>query len=466
MPDRVTTTTTATRRIAFPRGRWIRFSFECDARTRATLTRLHHRLSYVCGLSAVRVLAALAGLIGLVLLRCPTVLTRASFWGEDGWVWYPSCYIHGWRCLLIDHTGYLQTISMLVALLAQPFPLYAAPTIFALAALIVQAAPGAFLMSWRMAEAIPSGWVRFLLAILLVVVPGMTEVYVNLTNAQWHLALLALLVLTATVPTSKAGRLFDTAILALSGLSGPFAVFLAPVGWLWWFGHRNRWSFWRACMISAAALIQLSLILLHGATRNPGGPGLGVSLRDFESIILNTILVGTIGWHSLLRNGWGPGFGWLYGDNAAALGLSTLILLAAFTLAVLACRRSRPVLPAFLLFVALECVATLIDGLPANREPLWHEIATSLTSRYSFHPILAWIAVLVALAGDRSLGLRSLGRVGLATVLLFAVPGDFLLQPLPPLGFPQEARAFEQARPGTVMRFPTRPFLYMQLTRH
>jgi hypothetical protein len=412
---------------------------ECDARTGATLARLRRRLSYVCGLSAVRVLVVLAGLMGLVLLRCPTVLTRASFWGEDGWVWYPSCYIHGWRCLLIDHTGYLQTISMLVALLAQPFPLYAAPTIFALAALIVQAAPGAFLMSWRMAEAIPSGWVRFLLAILLVVVPGMTEVYVNLTNAQWHLALLALLVLTATVPTSKAGRLF---------------------------GHRNRWSFWRACMISAAALIQLSLILLHGATRNPGGPGLGVSLRDFESIILNTILVGTIGWHSLLRNGWGPGFGWLYGDNAAALGLSTLILLAAFTLAVLACRRSRPVLPAFLLFVALECVATLIDGLPANREPLWHEIATSLTSRYSFHPILAWIAVLVALAGHRSLGLRSLGRVGLATVLLFAVPGDFLLQPLPPLGFPQEARAFEQARPGTVMRFPTRPFLYMQLTRH
>jgi hypothetical protein len=451
--------------LSLAQGRWVRFTVECDSQTIAWARTLQGRLSAVLLAPAIRTAWVMAGLMLLVWIRCPSILARASFWGEDGWVWYPTCYYDGWRCLLIDHTGYLQTVSMLVALLSQPWPLAAVPSLFAFASLIIQAAPAAFLISGRMAAAIPSLPARVLLALLLVAVPGMSEVYVNLTNAQWHLSLLGFLVLAATVPPGWAGRVFDSLLLVLCGLSGPFCAFLAPVAWIWWWGHRSRWAAWRGVIITATAAVQFSLILLHGASRHGTGPGLGVSLHDFNAIVVNTLAVGTIGWRALLRNDWGPGDGWLGGQSAAALTVSTIIVLAAFALTAIAFVRGRPVLRCFLIFVALECVAMLVDGLPIDKRPLWQELATSLASRYSFHPTLAWLAVLVSLFCDRLLALRIGAGALLAVVLLFGVAGDWKLVPLQPMHFPQEAARFAKAPPGTVMQFPTRPMFYMTLTK-
>jgi hypothetical protein len=107
----------------------------------------------------------------------------------------------------------------------------------------------------------------------------------------------------------------------------------------------------------------------------------------------------------------------------------------------------------------------LVDGLPIDKRPLWQELATSLASRYSFHPTLAWLAVLVSLFCDRLLALRIGAGALLAVVLLFGVAGDWKLVPLQPMHFPQEAARFAKAPPGTVMQFPTRPMFYMTLTK-
>ncbi len=460
---------TASREIAWAlpltQGRWVRFTVECDGQTVALARGLRHAGRGIVLAPAVRTLGVLAGLMLLVWLRCPSIIANASFWGEDGWVWYPTCYAQGWRCLLVDHTGYLQTISMLVALLAQGLPLAMAPKLFACASLIIQAAPAAFLISGRTAKAVPSLAVRVLLALLLVAAPGMSEVYVNLTNSQWHLSLLGLLVLVATVPASRGGRVFDSLVLALCGISGPFAVFLTPVAWAWWQGHRSRWTAWRGLIITAAAVLQLGLIILHRASRQGTNPGLGIGLHDFNAIVINWVAVGTIGWHSLLRNAWGPGHGWLYGQSTAALTVSTVVVLAACALAAIAFARGGVALRCFLIFVALECAATLLDGLPIGKQPLWQELANALANRYSFHPMLAWAAVLVSLTCDRSLILRIGGGAMLASLLVFAIPGDWTLMPLPPTSFAQEAAAFAKAPAGTVMTFPTRPLFYMTLTK-
>jgi hypothetical protein len=443
----------------------LRFSFECDPQTAAGLKRSGHALERLWSRVVVRGLVVLAGLMLLVWLRCPTILTRATFWGEDGWVWYPTCYTAGWHCLQVDIASYLQTTSMLIALLSQPLPFAVVPTFFAFAALIIQAAPAAFLISGRMAEAVPSLPARVLLALLIVSMPGMSEVYVNVTNAQWHLAVLSFMLLMATVPAGWPGRVFDSAILVVSGLSGPFSVFLTPVAWIWWISHRKRWTFWRALIVTGTALVQLRLILLHGQVRSAGGPGIGVNLHDFNRIFLNDVAVATVGWHSMLRNAWGPGHGWLYGDSTAALVVSTLLVLAALGLLLVAFIRGRWVLRCFLIFVALEYAAMLVDGLAVDKQPLWAELASSLANRYSFHPILAWLAVLVALLCDRSRWWRSIAAVIFASVVLFAVAGDYKLAPLAPTDFVAKAHAFAHAPSGTVMHFPTRPMFYMTLTK-
>jgi hypothetical protein len=70
-------------------------------------------------------------------LRHPGMPFNAEFWGEDGWSWYPDAYNYGFGPLFQPHTGYLQTISRLIGLLAQPVPLTWAPFVFATVALAV-----------------------------------------------------------------------------------------------------------------------------------------------------------------------------------------------------------------------------------------------------------------------------------------------------------------------------------------
>jgi hypothetical protein len=391
-----------------------------------------------------------------------------SFWGEDGWVWYPSCYTYGWRCLLIDHTGYLQTISMLSALAAQPFPLVHAPEMFALIALAVQAAPAVFLASWRMETAVPRLGLRIVLALLLIAVPAMSEVYVNITNAQWHLSLLSFLVLVSRAPESKLGRFFDSAVLLLGGISGPFCVFLAPVAVLWWWVKRSRWAFWRGLIVLATATLQMALIVEHQSTRGASERvGLGASLRSFDTILINTVLgPATLGWQAMKRNGWlVTQNGWLYGADPAALALSTLIVAAAMLLAVVALWRGGWVLRCFLVFVAIEFLATLVDGLPISKTPLWAQLEPAVADRYSFHPMLAWLAILVSLAADRAWLWRVVGGALLACSLIFAAAGDWKLPPIPPTDFQAQARRFAAAPLGTVMNFQTRPLFYMTLTK-
>ena len=130
----------------------------------------------------------------ILVSRHPKVVLRADFWGEDGWQWYPDAYNSGWASLLVPHTGYLETISRLGGLLVQPFPLAWAPTLFAAIALAVQVLPPVFLVASRVEDAWPQAGSRLVFALVYLGLPNSYEAFVNLTNAQWHLAVLAFLV--------------------------------------------------------------------------------------------------------------------------------------------------------------------------------------------------------------------------------------------------------------------------------
>jgi hypothetical protein len=408
-------------------------------------------------------------IIYLVWQRCPTAISHAQFWAEDGWTWYPESYALGWRCLIIEHTGYLQTISRLVALLSRLWPLAAAPKVFAVAALLIQAAPAIFLLSPRMASAIPSLTVRVALALLLVAIPGMSEVYVNLTNAQWHLVLLAFLVLAAAPAVTWTQRGFDTLILLVSGLSGPFAPLLVPAALMWSWRRPGGWRLWRLGIIVVTGAVQLSLILLHPSSRGIGAYGIGLSVNRLINIINTDILgVATFGRQTLISNFWlvGGGEGWLSNGQALPAALSACIAIGALALTVIAFVRGPWVLRAFLIFVALEFVATLGDGV-APGEPVWVALENGVGARYFFHPIAAWLAIMMTLLCDRIPSLRVIGLAGLLVTVTTAIPADWELPKLSRSDFKQfkeEAKAFERARPGTVMIFPIRPMHLHDMT--
>jgi hypothetical protein len=396
-------------------------------------------------------------LIFLVWQRCPTIISRAQFWAEDGWVWYPQCYAAGWRCVLIDHTAYLQTISRLVALLSLLWPLSSAPRVFAIAALLIQAAPAIFLVSPRMAAAIPSLGVRVALALLLVAIPGMSEVYVNVTNSQWHLALLAFLVLMAAPAVTWPQRGFDTLVLLISGLSGPFSPVLVPVALLWCWRQPGRWQVCRLAIILMTAATQISLVLLHQTSRAPSGAGIGWSLHRLLDIVNIDILgVAAFGRQTIITSFWLPSEGWLSNGQSLPNLIAGCIMAGALLLAIIGFVRGPWVLRAFLIFTALEFAASLVDGLPVGRK-LWVDLEGDIGMRYYFHPIAAWLAVIVTLICDRNLALRTIGIAVIALTITIAIPADWKLPKLQPSAFHHDAKVFDRAAPGTTMSFPIRP---------
>src|SRR4051794_29122484 len=182
------------------------------------------------------VLAAVA-----VVSRRPDAIFNSQFFAEDGNVWFAEAYNNGWaRALAITHTGYFQTLPRLGAALALAVPLQHAPLVMNLVGLLLQIAPAVFLLSSRTELWAPLR-IRLLMALAYLALPNNSELDVSITEAQWHLALLACLVVLSRAPESRAGFAFDLTVLALCGLTGPFCIVLFPVAFLVWWKERTRW---------------------------------------------------------------------------------------------------------------------------------------------------------------------------------------------------------------------------------
>ncbi len=115
------------------------------------------------------------------------------------------------------------------------------PLLFMAVALAVQALPAAFLASKRYAHLMPDYRIRLLVATAYLVVPNSWEINVNLTDAQWHLGLLAVLVVLA-VPSTGGWRIFDVAVIVLSGLTGPFGISVVVVAAIYYYRRRKTWT--------------------------------------------------------------------------------------------------------------------------------------------------------------------------------------------------------------------------------
>ncbi len=131
----------------------------------------------------------------VVILRRPDAILHPELWAEDGVLWYTQAYNSGFLSLFMPENGYLQTISRIAALVAQPFPIYYVPYIFAFFAFCAQMIPVALLLSRRFDSIIPDKKIRIIISIIYVLMPNSYEVNMNLTNAQWHLALVLFLLL-------------------------------------------------------------------------------------------------------------------------------------------------------------------------------------------------------------------------------------------------------------------------------
>lgn len=395
--------------------------------------------------------ALLALGLGFALLlaaRNTDVLLRPEFWAEDGWVWFPDGYQYGWASLVRPVAGYLQTVSRLVGLLAQAFPLAWAPAVFAVMALLFQVLPPLFLVSSRVAAAWGDARGRLLFALMWLALPNTWEVYVNLTNSQWHLAVLAFLVLLSRPALSASGRAFDVAVLVVSGLSGPFCIILAPVAAWLAATRRDRTSVWRAGIVFAAAGVQALFVLASVGDRSQSL--LGATPDLLARIVAQQVLFGALGGQDAMQalpalETWQSGV------------LPWAATAAAVVLAGLALARGSQAIRLSVLAAGFLFTATLARPQISMSGAQWpYMLLPGVGQRYYYIPMLAWLAVLFAWAGSHVIWRRVLGGALLA-VLAFGIWSDWTMPARRPSGFAEQVQAFERAAPGTVWTYEFNP---------
>src|SRR2546427_292367 len=125
-----------------------------------------------------------------VVSRRPDAVFNAQFWAEDGKFWYADAYnTGGIGPFLWPYFGYLHFVPRLTALIAHALPLGRGPLLFNLVAIVIEILPVQLLVSSRL-SGLGSVSTRMLLGFLCLSLPHTWEIHSNITNAQWHLALL------------------------------------------------------------------------------------------------------------------------------------------------------------------------------------------------------------------------------------------------------------------------------------
>jgi hypothetical protein len=384
------------------------------------------------------VLAVLA-----IISRRPDAVLNPQFYGEDGTIWYAEAYNFGWfQALFHPQAGYFQTLPRLAGALSLLVPLRFAPLVTNGLGIALQALPVCLLLSARCAAWAPLN-IRGWFAITYIALPATRELDATITNGQWHLALLACIVVLAASPKTLLWRVFDVGVLLLDALTGPFCLLLLPIAGLIWFFRRERWRVAVLGILAAGALLQAwALYTSAGGIRVPGL--LGASLSLFLRILGGQVYLAA-----------------LIGQNSYALGAHSWgVFLAALagTAVLVYCASKGPLeLRLFILFAVLILAASLRSPLVDRTQPQWPILASVPGIRYWFFPMLAFIWALVWSFASSELKAIQVPCGISIFVFLFGVARDWRYPPYTDQHFRERAKEWESMAPGTVATLPIYP---------
>ena len=392
--------------------------------------------------------------VTLIILRRPDALLNPQFWAEDGVLWYADPYNNGiLRSLLIPVAGYFQSLCRITGALAQFLPIAAAPLLFNAVAITLQALPVNVFLSSRYKERFPALWARSTLAFVYLALPNSSEVHANLTNAKWHLALLAIVVVLARPAASLGWRVFDLIVIVLCSVSGPFALFLVPV---LAFEYRYSLRSWRGLLIgllAVGAVAQGLSLLIQGEARSP--VPLGASFEAFVRIVSGQVflgaMVGVRGYAEFLSL---PG--------ARYLGMVVFVL--GFIAVVWGVGKGPRELRLFVVFSSLILASALAAPMATFNPELqqWEVLSRpGAVGRYWLFPMLAFACVILWTAGQRAKSKSGFVIVRAARFALLAMLLGVVLDWRHPtyadFRFSYWAHRLEEAEIGEMVKIPINP---------
>lgn len=361
--------------------------------------------------------------VGIALNRSYITIRHPELYAEDGVVWFSNAYQLGPLTPLIQpHTGYLQTFPRLIADVGLLIPLRWLPAFFVMIALGVQILPGVFIVTQRFARLIPSIWMRLGIAILYFLIPNSFEVNSNLTNAQWHLALLAFMIVVAD-EGNLSWKICDIIIITFSGLTGPFIIVLAPLTIFLYLVRRNRWS-WILGMSTIVLAALQSIVLLTSARGKFAG--LGASGTRFVELVGGQVVGGTFA---------GPPATLLGGSLSQNASLDTLLFSGSALLVCFVLWKGPLELKLFNLYTSAILLAGLLAPVASLTEPQWQALVGDVGIRYWFFPTISLLIDCVWMMTCFRMwkGLSAvIGAICLGVCCAFGIPNSFHIPTIEP----------------------------------
>lgn len=377
--------------------------------------------------------------IAAIIWRRPDIIFNAQPWAEDGRVWLQDAYNNGILSTIFKpEVGYYQTISRITYSIAVLFGLSKAALVANIIGILIRAFFIVFILSNRLTFS-PFVY-RATVALYVLLMPNIAEGYPNITNAHWYLSMYLLCVIMARNPETTAEKAHDYVLLVITGLSGPFIIFLAPCllikrvcehgGLINTIKKINTFDI----LLTACFIIQLYTILTSaGAARSPAP--LGASVQLFSDITFYRIIRG-----ALIDNTWKPGIN----GNQASIVLNAIIIISILYYAVKSGWRYKVIL----LFPALVVGSALAKPLMSMTEPQWPLFLSPLGGeRYFFASNIAFFCFITFLASKTKKPMVALLCLNILMVPLYI--RHFHIYPYFDVGYKQQIEAFDRAPSGT-----------------
>jgi hypothetical protein len=402
----------------------------------------------------------------IAVWRAHRFIFPPQFWAEGGAVWYADAYNRGALAPLFHpHGGYIDLFPRLVANFGLLFPFSLVPTVFVSIVLLVQVLPGVFFMTQRFSHLCPSWRLRAFITLVYFALPNSYEDSGKLTTVIWRLALLALMIILAKPAATLVGKVIDAFVLVLSGLSGPFAIALLPIAGLQYLRYIKPSSDWKEVrnwlesakthvwwdfllLVCAVTAVWQGIIILHSNVTKD--QILGATPHLLQLIVTGQMFTALM----IGRRGYAHVYShhiWIYLSLIPSFLLLTLIFFVVW--------KGTAELRLFGFYALLIIIGALLNPLVIFNKPSWpYMYWPGVGDRFWLIPMLFVFLSLVWLVTTwRSVTIRFSAGFLLSIILLVGIPADWVQPGYVNMHFGAQAKRFQAAPKGAVVKIPENP---------
>ena len=391
----------------------------------------------------------------LLWARREDILMNAQFWAEDAVFWYKDAYQNGFlNSLLTPRNGYFQTVStLIVGTTSYLNPLYA-PLVSNFFGILLRAVVVWFIFTERFSFL--NMTTRVFISAYFFCMPGVQEVHANITNAHWYLSLYVSMIIIAIKPETIGWKVHDIFFIILSGLSGPFIIFILASTIFKYYNEnkaniniRSFFKFYTAqtylTMIFCAA-IQISTILLTFEGSRSSAP-LGFSIDVMSSIISSNVFLFTFFPWNIASYGW---------DNKL---LSVLVNIGFISAVFYAFIKGNWQVRIFATLHLLIFVFSMAKPQLTDSMPQLPTLVNGEGQRYFVNIHIAIYSLLITAIFNtiKNSVFQTYITLVFSTLTAFMFSMNFFISPLPDMNWKDGATMINDAKPGDKISFRVVP---------